>query len=204
MEITRRKRFTGVFTALAVFLAMTIQIMPVMAKAPKKESVKYVGSGKVEVEFYGKVEWKKPKVIVRDTSGKKYKASIIKYDKDGIKFKIKKYKTGKTYKFTIKGVRKAKTKAYGKVKGKVKIPAVKKTVSKSTAKKTAIDHAVKTYNIKKSTVMGFKIGKDNYNGQSVWKIHFEAKKEGNGWCNYEYKISLSNGKILFHEESYED
>ena len=85
-EITIRKRFTGVLTALAVFLAMTIQIMPAMAKTPEKESVKYEGGGRVEVEFYGDVEWKNTKVKVKDTSGKRYKTTIIKYDDDEIEF----------------------------------------------------------------------------------------------------------------------
>ena len=202
-EMTKRKRITGALTALAVFIAMTIQIMPVMAKAPGKESVKYEGSGRVEVEFYGDVEWKNAKVKVKDTSGKKYKATILKYDDDEIEFKIRKYKKGKTYKFTISKVRQFGTSSFGKVKGKVKIPKEKKSISGAAAKKKAINHAANHYNIKKSTVMDLEIEKDYYGGKAIWEVSFEAKKRGNGWCDYEYKISCSSGKILFHEQDYD-
>lgn len=203
-EITIRKRFTGVLTALAVFLAMTIQIMPAMAKTPEKESVKYEGGGRVEVEFYGDVEWKNTKVKVKDTSGKRYKTTIIKYDDDEIEFKIKKYKKGKTYKFSISKVRRIGTGSYGTVKGKVKIPKEKTSISRSAAKKKAVNHAVSHYNIKKSTIMDLSIEKDHYGGKAVWEIEFDAKKKGNGWCEYDYKISRSSGKILFHDEEYDD
>ena len=48
------------------------------------------------------------------------------------------------------------------------------------------------------------IEKDYYGGKAVWEIEFDAKKKGNGWCEYDYKISRSSGKILFHDEEYDD
>lgn len=198
--MTIKKRFTGLLTAMTVFAAMSLQAAPAMAKTPSTEEIKYEGRGVVEVEFYGDVEWKNPKVTVKDTSGKKYKASIIKYDDDEFDFKIKKYKKNKKYKFRIGKVRVAGTSKYGTVKGSVKIPSDKGKVSRAKAKKIAINNAVKKYNIIRSTVNDYSIEKDYYNGKAIWEIDFDAKKKSGGWCEYDYKISRSTGKILRSEE----
>lgn len=200
--MTIKKRFTGILTAVAVCAAMSFQMTPVMASAPSKEEVKYEGNGVVEVEFYGDVEWKNPKVTVKDTSGKSYKTSIIKYDDDEIDFKIKKYKKNKKYKFKISKVRKVGTTKYGTVKGSVKIPSDKGGISKAKAKDIALDNAVSKYNIKRSTVNDYSIEKDYYKGKAIWEIEFDAKKKSGGWFEYDYKISKSSGKILrSHEDA---
>lgn len=174
------------------------------AAVPKKEEVKYIGSGKVEVEFYGDVSWKgTPKVTVKDASGKVYKTAIVSYDDDEIKFKIKSYKTGKKYTFKISKVRKAGTKKYGTVKGSVSVPKKSNAISKEKAKKIALDHAEKKYGINRSEIYDYDIEKDTYKGNPDWEIEFEAYKNGKRY-SYEYKIHRNTGKILHYHHELDD
>lgn len=121
MENKRNGLRVSVAALLILAMIMSLAASPVFAAAPSKERVKYLGSGRVEVDFYGDVDYRGTKVTVRDTSGKKYSAYLYDRDDDDLKFRIKKYKTGKTYKFTISGVRREGTRSYGQVTGKVKI-----------------------------------------------------------------------------------
>ena len=200
-----KKKIMSMVTALAVTATMGIMTAaPAMAKAPAKEEVKYNGEGKVEVEFVGDVQWKNAKVTVKDTSGKKYGVKITKKDDDEIKFTVKKYKYGKKYKFWIKGVREFDSGSYGTVKGSFKIPKKSTTISKAKAKSIAINNAVKTYKIKRNTVRDYDIEKDTFHGKAVWEVSFDAKKKSGAWCEYEYKINRSSGKILYKEQDYDD
>ncbi len=118
----------GLVLGITLFLGAS----PVSAasKKPKIKSVDYEGNGRVEVEFKRDVEYGKTKVTVKDTSGKKYKVSIIEKDDDDIIFVVKKAKAGKTYNFTITKVRREYTSKYYKVKGKFKIPKNSKVTVK--------------------------------------------------------------------------
>ncbi len=179
----------------AICLAMVAMILAeslsVSASAPSKEKVSYLGSGKVEVDFLGDVEYRKPKVTVKDASGKKYKASIYKLDDDEIKFKIKNYKAGKKYKFTITGIREEYTSKYGKVKGKVTIKKEsKKNISLKKAKNIAINDAVKRYQVSKNQVTYLHGKKDWEDGVAVYEVEFLANN-----MKYEYVVSIK-GKIL--------
>lgn len=200
-----KKKITSMITAIAVMATMGIMTAaPAMAKAPAKEEVKYEGEGKVEVEFVGDVQWNNHKVTVKDTSGKKYGVEIVKRDDDEIEFIVKKYKNGKKYNFWIKGVREFENGEYGTVKGSFKIPKKSKTISRAKAKSIAINNAVKVYNIKRNTVRDYDIEKDTYHGKAVWEVSFDAKKRSGAWCEYEYKINRSSGKILYKEQDYDD
>ena len=117
--MTLKKRLTGTLTALAVCGAMTIQAVPATAHAPTKEEINYEGQGVVKVEFLQDSEWRGPNVKVKDNKGKTYKTSILKFDEDDIKFKIKNYKKGRTYNFRISKVRVVGTKSFGTVKGRI-------------------------------------------------------------------------------------
>lgn len=175
------------------------------ASVPRKEEVAYKGAGKVEVEFYGDVEWNAaPKVTVKDAAGKTYKVAILAYDDDDIKFKIKKYTTGKKYTFKISKVREIGTDAYGTVKGTVSIPKKSsKTTSRDKARSIALKHAAKKYKINQSKIYDYDIEKDTYRGKAVWEIGFEARKNGATY-SYEYKIQISTGKILYFEQELDD
>ena len=98
------------------------------ASAPKIEDIEYDGGGKVEVDFYGKVSYHNSSVSVKDADGKTYKAQITERDDDDLTFKIKNYKKGKKYRFTIKGIAKRGSGNYSSVSGKVKIPSAKVAV----------------------------------------------------------------------------
>ncbi|MCQ4636144.1 hypothetical protein NE619_05345 [Anaerovorax odorimutans] len=171
MNTSIARKATAVIVALAMVMTMGIfTAAPVSAassSAPKIEKIKYDGKGKVEVDFYGKVKYKKVKVTVKDTSGKKYKASIRDKDNDELEFKIKNYKKGKKYKFTIKGIKKARASKYTSVKGTVKIPAAKS--SKAKIKVKDIDY--------------------DYEDQEV-SFDFKTKVQ---WKNPKVKITDSNG-----------
>lgn len=188
--------------ACLVALAMVLGLAasPVFASAPAKEKVKYLGSGKVEVDFWDDVEYRNVKVTVKDTSGKKYKASIYDLDDDEIKFRIKKYKTGKTYKFTISGVRAEYTSKFSKVKGtdKIKKAAKTKSISASKAKSIALDDAAKRFGVSKSQVYNLHAKKDRDDGVTVYEVEFRTRTH-----EYEYEISMS-GKILKRDRDFDD
>lgn len=115
--------------ATAMLLAFGLTLAPVSAySAPSIEDVEYEGNGRVDVEFWQDVSYRNCKVKVKDTKGNSYKTTILERDDDGITFRIKKYKTGRTYNFTVKGVKVWGTDKYKSVKGKVKIPSAGKVV----------------------------------------------------------------------------
>ena len=181
-----------------VMLLIAIMILgstvSVFASAPKIKKVEYEGKGKVEVDFAKKVSYKNVKVTVTDTQGNKYTATIVDKDKDDLTFKIKKYKTGRTYNFKITGVKVRGTSKYGTVKGTVTIPKpAATTVSKTKAISAAVEHA-KT-NLKATAIRKKEAEKDRYNGEASWDVEFEGKIGGK-WYEFDYDISRSTGKIL--------
>ncbi len=128
---------------IALIMALSLAAPPAFASAPTKEKVTYLGRGKVEVSFLEDAEYRNVKVTVRDTSGKRYKASIYGIDDDELKFRIKKCKAGKTYKFTISGVRAEFTSKFGKVKGTFRVKKAFRTkrVRAAEAKTIAVPRA---------------------------------------------------------------
>lgn len=185
--------------ALSVMLVLVIGlgVTPAFAAAPTKEKVKYLGNGKVEVDFRQDVNYKKTKVSVKDTSGNTYKVSIYERDDDELKFRIKNYKAGKTYNFTITGIRAEHTSKYGKVTGKVKIPKVDSNAKNITAKE-ARDIALKDADVELSDVYDLEVEKDRDGGEVKYEVSFKA----GGW-EYDYEISLK-GKILWKEKERDD
>ena len=191
-----KKRIPVIFMTAAV-MVMTA-VIPASAAAPKKESTEYKGKGKVEVEFTSKVYYKKSKVTVKDTSGKKYTACIYDRDSDDMKFKIKNYKTGKTYKYTISGVKKRGTAKYGKVSGKVTIPAAKSQITADKAYNIALEDAKTRYGADTKTAKLLKNHKDYDDGIYEYEIEFTASADG-VTKEFEYSINASTGKILERE-----
>ena len=167
------------------------------AAAPAIRKTEYEGKGRVDVDFTKKVAYKNAKVTVKDSDGTAYTATIIDKDNDDLDFKIKNYKEGKTYTFTISGVRVKGTKKYGKVSGQVEIPApAPAKVAKADAIKKAVSHAKKKLNA--SNIRDKEAQKDTYKGTPVWEVEFEGKIDGK-WYDFEYDIRRSDGKILNYE-----
>ncbi len=78
-------------------------------KTPKSElSVKKAAydrrDGELELEFYGRVQYKNPKVVIKDTTGKTYTCQISELDRDEMEIGIKGLKSGK-YTVKITGIR---------------------------------------------------------------------------------------------------
>ena len=163
--------------ALSVMLVLVIGlgVTPTFAAAPTKEKVKYLGNGKVEVDFRQDVNYKKTKVSVKDTSGNTYKVSIYERDDDELKFRIKNYKAT----------------------GKVKIPKVDSNAKNITAKE-ARDIALKDAGVELSDVYDLEVEKDRDGGEVKYEVSFKA----GGW-EYDYEISLK-GKILWKEKERDD
>lgn len=131
MNRIKMKWMAGI--AMLFALAVLVFGSAPAAEAAKKvsvESVEYEGKGKVDVEFKRDVSWKKAKVKVKDSEGKTVKVTILDKDEDDISFRLKKYKAGAKYTFTITGVRPAGTKTAQKVSGSFKIPAKSKIAVK--------------------------------------------------------------------------
>ena len=200
-----KKTVLRLIAIMSMVVMMFGSSLSVFAATPSLEEVEYDGAGKVEVEFYGKVNWKAPKVTVKDTQGRTYTATIIKKDNDDISFRVKNYRAGTRYNFTISGVKTKGTSGFGTVKGTFSIPAAKKVVkpqaiTANKAKTAAINSAVTTYKVNKKTIRDFDIEKDTYRGKKVWEVSFEAKRTGKtGWFEVEYKIDAATGKVLYKQ-----
>lgn len=181
-----KKRLRGI--SITVILALLISVFPLqaIAAAPVKEDVEYLGKGKVEVEFHGDIQYKNPKVTVKDSNGKTYTAKIYHKCDDDIKFQVANYKTGKKYSFTISGLRQYGTSNYGKVTGTFKIPSAGSTITSSKA----ADIALKDAGLTRSKVYDLDIEKEG----SYYEVSFET-----AYYEYEYHISLK-GKILSKEK----
>ena len=107
---------------LMIMVWMVVAAVPAFA-APKIRKAEYEGKGRVEVDFNSKVSYKNVKVTVKDNKGAGYSTKINEKDNDDLTFTINNFKTGRTYTYTISGVKKSGEKSYGNVTGKVTIPA---------------------------------------------------------------------------------
>lgn len=186
---------TGLLTAIILLSSLTV--LTANAAAALKKKAVYEGYGKVEVKFTSKVQWKSPKVTVKDSSGKSYKVKIREKDNDEIEFRILSYKQGVKYTYKITGVRKQGTSSYGTVSGTVTIPKTK--VSEAKAINIARNDAVKKYKVSKSAITNIDLSIEKYAGKKVFEVEFKAKKSGRVY-EYEYKIDMNNGKILKREQ----
>lgn len=79
-------------------------------KTPKNDlAIKKVESDvsdrEMDIEFYGKVQYKNLKVTVKDNTGKTYKCHVSDRDSDEIEVKVKGLKRGTTYTVSVSGVR---------------------------------------------------------------------------------------------------
>ena len=194
MKNIKNKIITSVISCLMIVSMAT----PTFASAPVSEKVKYEGSGKVEVEYIGHVKYKNSKITVKDTGGNKYGVRVIERDDDETIFKIKNYKAGKTYNFTISGIKKAGTSTYGKVKGSVKIPKAASSITRAKAKSIARSKAKSKWGVSLNKDY-MEIESDYYGGKSVWEISIEK-----GSYEYEFEIQKSNGKVLKAYREYDD
>ena len=87
------------------------------------ESVQFDSrSSEVEIEFQDDVEWKDPSVTFK-RKGKTYRGKIIDKEDDEIIVKCRKLKYGKTYKYTIRGIRLEGMGEYVTLKGKFRAVA---------------------------------------------------------------------------------
>ncbi len=122
MKKNNKNMVKRTLAALMVMIWMVVAAVPALA-APKIQKAEYEGKGRVEVDFNSKVKYKNVKVTVKDNKGATYSTKINEKDNDDLTFTIKNFKTGRTYTYTISGVKKNNETSYGKVTGKVSIPA---------------------------------------------------------------------------------
>ena len=121
MKKNNRNTVRRMLATLMIMVWATIAAVPAFA-APKVKKAEYEGKGRVEVDFNSKVKYKNVKVTVKDNKGATYSTTINEKDNDDLTFTIKNFKTGRTYTYTISGVKKNNESSYGKVTGKVTIP----------------------------------------------------------------------------------
>ena len=123
-----KKKLLALVVSVMTIMATTV---PALAATPTIQKTEYEGSGYVEVDFTRNVQYKSAKVTVKDSSGKKYTATIKKKDNDDLLFYVKNIKAGKKYTYTISGVRTGRSGSYKKVSGKFTVPAKNKVTIKS-------------------------------------------------------------------------
>ena len=126
------KKWIALLLTTAALLAAAL---PAFAASASIKKTEYEGSGYVDVDFKSRVQYNNVKVTVRDSSGKTYKANITEKDSDDLTFKAVGISSGKTYTYTISGVRTGGSGSYGSVSGTFKTPG---SSSGSTAKKLSI------------------------------------------------------------------
>ena len=114
-------------TLAVVFMLMGVLALTANASASIRK-VEYEGNGKVDVDFYASVNYRKVKVTVKDSKGKKIGARIIERDDDDLSFVISGHKPGKKYRFTIKGIKRIGEGVYGSVSGSFRIPSSKGSI----------------------------------------------------------------------------
>lgn len=123
--MSNKNRKVALFRRLA-WMILTVLLLsfliPSALAAPAVRKAEYEGKGRIEVSFKTRVQYKNLSVTVKDSSGKKYLVRIVDKDRDDVDFRILRYQPGKTYTYTIKGVRKTGEARYSTVSGKVKIP----------------------------------------------------------------------------------
>ena len=127
VEVTKREtiEMNRKRTGLRIVFAMLIMLLAFHVTAAAKvviEETDYEGNGKVELDFKGKVRYKKVRLTVKNAKGKKVKASITKKGAEELEFVIRRPEQDETYSFTISGIRGKKDKKFGKVTGKIYIP----------------------------------------------------------------------------------
>ena len=86
------------------------------------EEVVYKGSGIVEVDFFGRVQYKDLKVSVVDAEGTAYETRISKRDNDEIRFRVSGFSAGMSYEFTVSGIRARGEKEYTSISDTFEIP----------------------------------------------------------------------------------
>ena len=117
-------------TMMLLLVVMTAQSIPAMAAAASIQRTEYEGSGIVDVDFKKDVQYQNAKVTVKDSDGKSYSVKIREKDSDDLTFKVSGIVAGKTYSYTISGIRSGRSGSYGKVSGSFKVPqAATKTLS---------------------------------------------------------------------------
>lgn len=120
-----RKSIAMLIGALMVVTACVPAAMAASSNAPKFQKIEYDKNGEVDVDFYGNVKYKSPKITVKDSSGNAYTAKITdreNYD-DDMEFKVYNIRTGRTYTFTISGIKKVSGTSYTSVTGKFYVPS---------------------------------------------------------------------------------
>ena len=199
----RKSLLRLVFTTTLTVVMLLAAQLSASAASPAVEEVEHKGKGRVEVEFYGKVQYKNVKVTVKDTSGKKYKVNKIRRDSDDISFNIKNYKKGKTYRIYVKGVKVRGTKKYGIASCRLNIPkaATGKAISASKAISIAKSDAAKKWKAK--GIWDVDVEKDRYRGRAVWEVSFSRTIKGQEY-EFEYEIARNGGKVLKREKELDD
>lgn len=174
-----RKRHSIIVIIMTVAVLFVASITFVMASTGVKKLV-YQGNGKATVYFKTSVKYDDSvKVTVKDNSNKTYKTVIKSKSSSKLQFQIKSYKTGKTYKVTVKGLGSGDAVTSFKIYSKTN--AIKTAKSKSKAKSIK---NVKT----KSTV---------YRDYAVWKITFTGKVSGVN-RSFTYLIKQQTGQVMYH------
>jgi len=190
------KKMKRIAVSLVMALTMLLSTaFSVSAAAPSIEEIEHKGKGRIEVEFYGKVKYKRVKVTVKDNKGKSYKVKSIRKDDDDIKFTIKNYKKGRTYKVTVKGVKVRGTKKYGKRTARITIPKSGSAtyITSASAQNIAKAHAAKTWGATNLTVVKSKLERDD--GVKKWEVELIGYVNG-ARCEFDYEIAANGGRIL--------
>ena len=119
------------------------------------------------------------------------------WDDDELEFRILNYKAGRTYTYTIVGVRPDGTTAYNRISGKVTIPAKSNNISLAKAKQIA-EAKIKALGFNPSSVTLTK--KELDKEDNVYELEYLHKTSG---TEFEFEINAKTGKILEWDVDYD-
>ncbi len=136
------KKFSTTLLVMIVALSL-FGLAPAAYAAPSKsvaiKAIKYKNNGNVEVDFKSKVVYKNSKVTVKDSGGKSYSVKATDRDDDDIEFRVNSIVAGKTYTFTISGIKSKWASSYTSISGKFSTPKAKTVNASVTIKKVEYD-----------------------------------------------------------------
>ncbi|MBP3737125.1 MAG: hypothetical protein J6I56_08910 [Lachnospiraceae bacterium] len=194
------KRIAIQLSALACAGAMMFQAgIPVQAAA-KIQRAKYEDGGEVDVDFRTRVQYRNPKITVKDNTGKSYTAIITEKDSDDLEFTIRRFAPGRRYTYKITGIRALGDKSFGSVTGTISIPAAaapKIKRVKFDARDKEVEFSLTSKVRWSKPVVKISDGKKSYSVRITERDDDELEVRVNGLKKgkkYQYTITGATGK----------
>lgn len=191
-----RERFVKRLVLFCMMMILSVMCALPVAAAPKIKETECEKKGIIQVDFRTDVIYKNPRVTVKDSTGKKYKAVIVELDDDDMTFRVKNYRAGKKYTYKISGVCAVGETSFHTVKGTFRIP---KKSAKPVIQEVSYDAEDREVEFDFTTDVRWKNAKVTISHGGKQYVHYISDKDHDGidvyvkalkhGKKYSYKIS---------------